>query len=119
MLTSIIRFHSSIFKAESGDSGITPALLTMTSMAPNSASAKSAKALDVVEARDVEGAIPNRAALARDLSGNGLQPVGSTSPEHDPCPMSRQHARRAFADAARCAGDENDLAIRTGHGTSF
>ena len=35
ILTSIIRFHSSIFKASSGDNGMTPALLTITSTRPN------------------------------------------------------------------------------------
>ncbi len=39
MLTSIIQSHSSTFSAASGDSGITPALFTSTSIRPNSATA--------------------------------------------------------------------------------
>ncbi len=40
-----MRSHSSTFTARSGDSGMIPALLTMTSILPKRSSAKRAKAL--------------------------------------------------------------------------
>jgi hypothetical protein len=75
--TSIIQFHSSILSAERGESGVTPALSTMTSILPNAASAKSANAFHVIEVGDVERPKADAAAPACDLACDADQLVCS------------------------------------------
>jgi hypothetical protein len=72
----------------------------MTSILPNSASAKSAKAFHVLEVDDVERAEPSGAAGAFDVARDGLEPVRAAPAKHDTGAVRRENARRPLADAA-------------------
>ncbi len=91
MLTSIIRFHSSTFSAASGDSGITPALLTSTSTRPNSVSANRANAS--MSSRLVTSRARNRAE----------PPACSICPAR----VSRRSTRRAPQHQTGAGGSED------------
>ena len=114
MFTSIMRFHSSTFSASSGESGITPALLMITSTRPKRCSAKSTKAWvssRLVTSSARQAATPPRSPIsATSFSSrrDAARPARRLRP-------GRQQAGRGFTDAAG-AGDEYDFAGDVRHG---
>src|SRR5476649_1017647 len=98
MLTSIMRSQSSILRRSSGELGIRPALLTMTSMRPNLSTAASTRRCTSL-------------ARARELGGQRLDAIDAARAEHHDRALRRQHARGRLAESAAGAGDDHDLAF--------
>ena len=112
MLTSIIRSQSSILRRSSGDCGISPALLIMTSMRPYASTAASTSRLTC--SRSVTS-VARRAPCRRRRSALRPAPRGGRArraPSTTLAPSAREMPGRRFAQPAARAGDDDDLVLR-------
>ena len=83
MLTSIIWSHSSTLRRSSGECGIRPALLIITSMRPYASTARVDQRLDLLAVGHVGLHGERLAALGGQLGGQRLDAVGAPRAEHD------------------------------------
>ena len=88
MLMSMVRFQSSIFRRSSGECGMTPALLRITSTRPYCLTAAIDERLDlrrIGHVSDERGRLP---ASFRDFVDQRLKPLGAPRSQHHVAPRS-------------------------------
>ena len=117
MLTSTIRSHSSTFIEAISESGMTPALLTMTSTRPQAWRAASANAATSARSVTSTRARHGLSAPRPDFLRERVQPVDAARAEHDLRAGGAELPGDGGADAAGSARDENDFV--EGHGSSL